>query len=84
MEDKGERNSSHSSNVEEKQHDVEKCPCGHSNRASYKLKCTKTDCGQSWHLDCVGLKGLTKVAIEKLEYWLYNHRGLHINMLTKV
>ena len=70
MEDKGERNSSHSSNVEEKQHDVEKCPCGHSNRASYKLKCTKTDCGQSWHLDCVGLKGLTKVAIEKLEYWL--------------
>ena len=34
MDDKGERNGSHSSNVEEKQNDLEKFPCGQSNRAS--------------------------------------------------
>ena len=42
-----ERNGSHSSNVEEKQNDLEKFPCGQSNRASKKLKCTKTECRQS-------------------------------------
>ena len=51
-------------------HDLEKCPCGQSNVSSYKLVCTGSECKQQWHLDCVGLKGLPKPSILKLEHWL--------------
>ena len=59
-----------SNDIEKKQNDLEKCPCGQSNQSSYKLNCTRVDCRQSWHLDCVGLKGLPKPSIVKLEHWL--------------
>ena len=39
------------------------CPCG-SSTGEYKLDCSQ--CQQFWHLDCVGLKGLTKAQINKL------------------
>lgn len=51
-------------------HDPEKCPCGQSNTSKYKLVCTEPQCKQNWHVDCVGLKGITKPAILKLVNWL--------------
>ena len=39
------------------------CPCNTS-LGSWKLDCSQ--CGQWWHLECVGLKGLDEKAIKKL------------------
>ena len=36
------------------------CPCNQSNPSDWKIDCSS--CGQLWHLDCVGLKGLSKAA----------------------
>ena len=40
------------------------CPCNQSNPSDWKIDCSS--CGQLWHLDCVGLKGLSKAAMGKL------------------
>ena len=61
---------SNDNELKSKQYDLGKCPCGQSNSSSYKLVCTGIQCQQNWHVDCVGLKGLTKQGIVKLEHWL--------------
>jgi hypothetical protein len=42
----------------------DKCPCNQSIKSSWKLDCAK--CGQWWHTDCVGLKGISQKAISLL------------------
>ena len=46
----------------------ERCPCNQSIQSSWKLDCVK--CGQFWHTDCVGLKGIDQKTINKLTHYL--------------
>ena len=44
----------------------ESCPCANNLGKKY-IKCT--DCSTEWHLECVGLKGITDGALSKLLLW---------------
>ena len=46
---------------------LDKCPCGQS-VSTWKLDCSK--CHQYWHVDCVGLKGLSKASCNTLVEYL--------------
>ena len=48
--------------------DLVNCPCGRSSSGnSWVIDCSK--CGQHWHANCLGMKGITDKAINKmLEY----------------
>ena len=47
--------------------DLDKCPCGQS-LGTWKIDCSK--CHQFWHINCLGLKGLTKSVCDKLVEYL--------------
>ena len=42
----------------------DRCPCDRSIKSAWKLDCV--ECGQWWHADCVGLKGISQKAIGTL------------------
>ena len=45
-----------------------KCPCGKSNKSSWKIDCSH--CLQEWHADCLSMKGIPKSAINLMIDWL--------------
>ena len=52
-------------NLKQDHRDRSSCPCNQpTNTGKWKIDCVK--CGQFWHIDCVGLKGLTDKNINKL------------------
>ena len=47
--------------------DLSKCPCDQS-KSTWKMDCSK--CHQFWHVDCLGLQGLTDKGYNKLTNYL--------------
>lgn len=45
------------------------CPCG-VKKARKVLFITCSECNNVWHVDCVGMKEITEIALEKLITWL--------------
>ena len=48
--------------------DVAECPCQKKLRKTNLIGCTQ--CEMWWHVDCVGLTGLSQPAIRSLSKWL--------------